>query len=576
MQSRFSAALKRIFDIVVAATLLVLLVPLFLWIRWKILRDSGKPLYFRGARMGMHGKTFKILKFRTMVESPESYQGPRVTAQDDSRITPIGHWLRDTKLNELPQLWNVLKGEMSLVGPRPEDPEITQRWTRDVRREVLSVRPGITSPASVLYRDEENMLQSSHLMDTYLGSILPSKLRLDQLYVRHRSFWLDLDVLFWTALMTLPRLGKYNPPEGLLFQGPFTRLCQPLPELVHYRYLRQPGGHHPIRAVLPVICASGYRLDSAVLIAIVYSFLFSLSCAILKVNRITWSEASGEDILALIPATALATLLAVAITALLPNPEQIGQPFIPFGMVFLASLLAFLGFVVVRFRRRIAFGLESRWLSRWSQISIARERALVVGGGESGQMAKILLSMSSYGDRFQIIGYVDDDLYKQGTRIRGTEVLGQSSDIPKLVQKFDIGLIFFAIHNISSQERNQLLEICSKTPARTVLFPDMPAALNSLVLGGKNGVPVIKQVNVSAGNQTSGADSQSDGESLPCHLCLIKHSPLEIDTWLKELEKTAGAGDLESVRSQLAERRAFLQPDVQFQYQANKVNPRGE
>jgi lipopolysaccharide/colanic/teichoic acid biosynthesis glycosyltransferase len=517
--------------------------------------------------MGLHGKRFKIIKFRTMVEAPESYLGPRVTAQDDPRITPIGRWLRDTKLNELPQLWNVLKGDMSLVGPRPEDPEITQRWNTEARREVLSVRPGITSPASVLYRDEENLLQSSQLMDTYLGSILPSKLRLDQLYVRHRSFWLDLDVLFWTALVILPRLGKFNPPEGLLFQGPFTRFVN--------RYLS--WFVIDTFVSLAAISLSGlfFRLYApldigwtrAVLIAILYSFLFSLTCAILKVNRITWSEASGEDILALVPATFLATLLAVVINAVLPNPEQAGQPFVPFGMVFLATLLAFLGFVFVRFRRRITVGLEARWLSRWSQIPITRERALVVGGGESGQIANILLSMSSYGNRFQIVGFVDDDLYKQDTRIRGIEVLGKTADIPDLVQKFDIGLIFFAIHKINAVERNQLLEICAKTPARTVLFPDLPAALSTLVLGGGDKAALE---GVSEDSQPTRSFLPEIGENLPCHLCLIKHSPIEIDSWLKEMEKTIDSGDLESIRSQIAERRTILQPDVQKQKLAGR------
>ncbi len=98
----------------------------------------------------MGGKGFGILKFRTMYERAESYAGPRVTGKQDRRITPLGQWLRNTKLNELPQLWNVLIGEMSLVGPRPEDPEIVKTWPADARKEILSVRPGITSPASIL------------------------------------------------------------------------------------------------------------------------------------------------------------------------------------------------------------------------------------------------------------------------------------------------------------------------------------------------------------------------------------------------------------------------------------------
>ena len=95
-------------------------------------REGPGPVFYRGPRLGKNGRVFGILKFRTMYECPASYRGPRVTAQDDDRITPLGKWLRDTKLNELPQLWNVLVGEMSLVGPRPEDPEIVKTWPEGV------------------------------------------------------------------------------------------------------------------------------------------------------------------------------------------------------------------------------------------------------------------------------------------------------------------------------------------------------------------------------------------------------------------------------------------------------------
>ncbi|HZW04014.1 MAG TPA: sugar transferase, partial [Anaerolineaceae bacterium] len=120
--------LRRGFDIVFAGLALILLSPFYLLIAFLIKRDSPGPVLYRGDRMGRGGKVFKILKFRTMYEDDRSYQGPRVTAQDDPRITPTGRWLRDTKINELPQLWNVLRGDMSLVGPRPEDPSIASRW----------------------------------------------------------------------------------------------------------------------------------------------------------------------------------------------------------------------------------------------------------------------------------------------------------------------------------------------------------------------------------------------------------------------------------------------------------------
>ncbi|MEM5775745.1 MAG: sugar transferase, partial [Anaerolineaceae bacterium] len=117
-----SRAVKRLFDIVVSFTALLFLAPIFGVLAIAIVRDTPGPVFYWGERVGRNGKVFKIMKFRTMFEDKKSYEGPRVTAKGDVRITRVGKWLRDTKLNELPQFVNVLRGEMSLVGPRPEDP----------------------------------------------------------------------------------------------------------------------------------------------------------------------------------------------------------------------------------------------------------------------------------------------------------------------------------------------------------------------------------------------------------------------------------------------------------------------
>ncbi|MEZ4517540.1 MAG: sugar transferase, partial [Chloroflexota bacterium] len=201
---RLDDAARRLLDIVVALLGSIVLAPLFILIAIMIRRDSPGPVFYWGERIGRNGRPFRILKFRTMYETSESYNGPRVTGQGDARITPLGQWLRDTKLNELPQLWNVLKGEMGVVGPRPEDRDFVAHWPQEAQDVLLSVRPGITSPASVLYRDEENMLQAGNVVDQYLKVILPSKLRLDLLYVHHRSLMTDLDVIFWTLMALLP------------------------------------------------------------------------------------------------------------------------------------------------------------------------------------------------------------------------------------------------------------------------------------------------------------------------------------------------------------------------------------
>ena len=201
-------------DIFISALGLLMLSPVFAVTAVLIRRDSPGPVFYNGQRMGRGGKEFTIHKFRTMYENGDSSDGPKVTATGDKRITPLGRWLRHTKINELPQLWNVLKGEMSMVGPRPEDPEYAMQWPEDVRQEVLSVRPGLTSPASIIYRDEEEILNTDSLMDDYLKRILPEKLRLDQLYVRNRTLLGDLDVLFMTLVMLLPRIRKSQMQES--------------------------------------------------------------------------------------------------------------------------------------------------------------------------------------------------------------------------------------------------------------------------------------------------------------------------------------------------------------------------
>jgi lipopolysaccharide/colanic/teichoic acid biosynthesis glycosyltransferase len=213
--------IKRISDIILAIIGLLFLTPVFAVITIAIKRDSPGPVFYEAERVGRNGKRFKMLKFRSMYEQPENHNGAPLTTKDDARVTPIGKWLRATKFNELPQLWNVLKGEMSLVGPRPEDPQFVTSWTEEAQQKILSMRPGITSPASIIYRDEERLLSSRGFLDDYLKQILPDKQRLDQLYVDNHSLVNDLDVLFMTLIAFLPRLRTLSVKEKWLYSGAF-------------------------------------------------------------------------------------------------------------------------------------------------------------------------------------------------------------------------------------------------------------------------------------------------------------------------------------------------------------------
>jgi lipopolysaccharide/colanic/teichoic acid biosynthesis glycosyltransferase len=186
---------KRLFDVVCAAVGLVLLSPLLFGIALWIKFDSSGPVFFRQQRVGRGGTLFRIHKFRTMrVDAPMS--GPQITVGGDPRITRAGQVLRRTKLDELPQLIDVLAGTMSLVGPRPEVPRYVAMYPVNLRDKVLSVRPGITDPVSLEYRDESDVLaRASDPERAYVEEVMPAKLQRAAQYVDRMSFANDLRVI---------------------------------------------------------------------------------------------------------------------------------------------------------------------------------------------------------------------------------------------------------------------------------------------------------------------------------------------------------------------------------------------
>ena len=188
---------KRLFDLVVSIMGLVVLSPVLCFIALWIRHLDRGPVFYRGERVGINGKPFRIYKFRTMVVDAEKL-GVFSTSNDDERVTGIGRFLRRYKLDELPQLINVLKGEMSFVGPRPEVRKFTDLYTND-EKVILTVRPGITDWASLWNSDEGAILKGSADPDKdYLEKIRPEKIRLQLKYVRERSFWIDLKIIFLT------------------------------------------------------------------------------------------------------------------------------------------------------------------------------------------------------------------------------------------------------------------------------------------------------------------------------------------------------------------------------------------
>jgi lipopolysaccharide/colanic/teichoic acid biosynthesis glycosyltransferase len=198
---------KRAYDLVFAGTGLVLLSPLFLLLAVLVKLSDGGPVLYRQERVGLGGCLFRIWKFRSMVVNADRI-GIAVTRDGDPRITPIGRFLRKTKLDELPQLWNVFVGDMSLVGPRPEVPKYVERYTPE-QRVILQLKPGITDLATLRFRNEEELLREAKNTERfYLEHCVPRKIELNLEYARRAGLWADTMIILRTLFPVVDRRFK--------------------------------------------------------------------------------------------------------------------------------------------------------------------------------------------------------------------------------------------------------------------------------------------------------------------------------------------------------------------------------
>jgi lipopolysaccharide/colanic/teichoic acid biosynthesis glycosyltransferase len=204
---------RRLLDFVVAAVLLLLLLPVILVAMVLIKLDSPGPIFYRGRRVGYKGEDLRMLKFRKMNDGAS---GAKITAGKDHRLTRVGVWLTRLKIDEIPQLWHVLKGEMSLVGPRPEDPEFVAMMQADYEL-ILEVRPGVTGYSQIAFAEEIDILDPENPLAHYVDRLLPQKLGLDKMYARECSTWLNLRILAWTAAaVVLRRAVAVNRETGVM------------------------------------------------------------------------------------------------------------------------------------------------------------------------------------------------------------------------------------------------------------------------------------------------------------------------------------------------------------------------
>lgn len=274
-------------------------------------------------------------------------------------------------------------------------------------------------------------------------------------------------------------------------------------------------------------------------ITVGYSILFSAIAAAAGVQNISWANASASEALDLIPPVILAFLTALGVNlwlGLLPLPVLLG-----------AAVLAFSGYVVTRYRSRLVTGLVTRWVGRRGSALGMCEMVLIVGAGETGQFAAWRLSRGKALSNFQVVGFVDDDMFRQGARLNGFRILGQSRDIPRLVEEYDIGLIIFAIHRIEQGTRKSLLEHCRATGVRVVAWPDMLSILRGR---GRRGLAAEE-----------GANAEMDSLEIAEIDHLVK--------WLDSLEDDLHQGDYDAALKHID----LLRTSLQSKYSSKEGTP---
>jgi len=446
---------KRLFDVATSAIGLALTAPAFLVVAILIKLEDGGPVFFRQERVGYRGRIFRILKFRTMLVNEG--EGPMITVGEDPRITRVGRWLRRFKFDELPQLVNVLRGEMSMVGPRPEVPRYVGLYTPEQRR-VLDFVPGITDPASIQFLNEAQILaRAADPERTYLARILPEKIRLQMEYGLESTVRKD----FLVVVDTLRHLWPRTRP---LLMG----------RLVRYRRSIIIGTHI-------LLVALGYRLAYELRfdfrVAPADLVIFWLTLPLLLAIRLGtyrayglfagyWQHFGLGDLFRLLRAVTMGTLIfAVALAAigLIPGPA------VPRSVLIIdwAAAIFLVGGV-----RLIARSMREAQV--FPQVS--GRRTLVIGGGDKAERLLREVRRPS-GSGLRVLGLVVDALRTETYAIHGCAVVGTLADLPALVQAHRAEFIVIALDAPSSETMERVIAQCR---AAGVEFKTLPSLFELL------------------------------------------------------------------------------------------------
>lgn len=429
---------KRAFDIVAASIALVALGPVIvlLALAVKLVGGAG-PVLYRARRVGLGGREFDMFKFRSMYVGADS--GPQLTAGRDSRVTPIGSLLRATKLDELPQLWNVVRGQMSIVGPRPEAPVFVSSYSPE-QRALLSVRPGVTGVVALEYRNEESVLEQVPAAERerfYVERLLPQQLESELRYVRDWRFRHDLALIARTLVAIVTGLGLHESGSSATRRRT-SRVSRRLVSL-----LVLDVGSWAVGVLVAVLFRHGSVLGISgerVISGIVAVGLLQ-ACAGLLIGDYRGRFAVGHS-----PEFAAVTCSQLAVIAVYNGIVGVsGWAPIGRGTVVAAGYFALLPMLCIRFVYRY-------WQSgRVPPPAPFAERALVFGAGAGAHQVVPHLLRDRTGT-FRPVGLVDDDRDKRHRSVQGVRCVGTSDDLAVLAEQLDVRVLLIADENLSSDE----------------------------------------------------------------------------------------------------------------------------
>lgn len=455
---------KRIVDVALGFVALVLALPVMALVAIAVALDSTGPVIFGAQRIGLGGQSFTMWKFRSMARGAE-HVGPAVTGAYDFRITRVGALLRRTKLDELPQLVNVLAGQMSLVGPRPEAPVYVERWT-DEERTILVVRPGITGPTQITYIDEEEQLEGDPDAG-YVGELMHAKLVLDLDYVRRFSLRRDI-VILWRTLVGILSAGerRSNRPRRRYTLGERLRSARPGPMLLDATL-----------AAVAAALAVGLRIDRNNIFAAVATYWvfvplaalvrpagFLIAGAYLRV----WRYPTVSDAALIVGSLAAGSLIMTIVVFVVMQPWAFpGSVGFPRSAIIIEFLISFLVLGGIRFASRVRQeGLEDVGAPA---VAGPPRPVLIYGAGEAGALL-VREMRRNRALRLEPVAFLDDDATKRGQQIYGVDVVGGSEDLPRVVGEREVAEVIVAMPRIGGDRLRSIVAMCEAAgvPVRTL------------------------------------------------------------------------------------------------------------